>query len=73
MVMLDFVPVRRSCSFRLRRPYDGVSLKRDEQYDVARYSGYDLHHQVLGMPQRRIHLDVFNLFNSGCTNFDNPF
>ncbi len=73
LVLIDLVPMQRGCSIKLRRPHDGISLKRDDQYDTGRYAGYDLHDQMIGMPQRRIRVDLSNFFSSGCADIGSLF
>jgi hypothetical protein len=73
LVLIDLAPAENGCSAKLRRPHDGVSHKRDDQYDTGRFAGYDLHEQMIGMPQRRIRLDLSNFFSRGCADIGSLF
>ncbi|GEM_PF-937042 len=66
LVLIDVIDANKGCSVRLRRPYDGIDQKRDTYLDTQRFSGYDLHEQMMGRAGRHIRLDVGNLLNGGC-------
>ncbi|TDI59779.1 MAG: hypothetical protein E2O92_06835 [Alphaproteobacteria bacterium] len=73
LVLIDLVPKRKGCSIKLRRPHDGISLKRDDQFDTGRYAGYDLHDQFSSTAHRRVRVDISNFFSSGCADIGSLF
>jgi hypothetical protein len=73
LVLLDFVAARQGCTVRVRRPYDAISMRRDDHPDPSRFAGYDLHEQMIGLPKRRFRVDVMTLIRSGCGGLDKLF
>jgi hypothetical protein len=73
LVTLDLVSSKRGCSVRVKRPYDGVSLKREDQYDGSRFESYDLHEQISGTKNRRIRVDFTTLLRGGCGGIGDLF
>jgi len=73
LVTLGLVSSKRGCSLRVKRPYDGVSLKRENQYDESRFGSYDLHEQIAGTQNRRFRVDFLNLLKGGCGRLGDLF
>ena len=66
LVLIDVMDANKGCKIKLRRPYDGIDQQRDAYLDTQRFSGYDLHEQMMGRAGRHIRLDFGTLLNGNC-------
>ena len=57
---------RKGCTVSIREPYDPIVIDRDARIETDRYMGYDLHEQMIGLPQRRFRVDFGTLITRGC-------
>ena len=66
LVLVDVGPGRKGCTVSIREPYDPIIVDRDARIETDRYMGYDLHEQMIGLPQRRFRVDFGTLITRGC-------